>query len=246
MLFFLASIALAAAPDHVDLGDIDRYDGLSRDFLAGPADCWNVVGAVEWHADLGRFGDNRGSGQFIGRIMDGEWLGYRLLSLFEGVPREGSPAWRQIPGSDVHFTPLVGHHRHLSDGDQDPLGVLKVIFDELGSAVDTAYLEWSDRYGAVVLRRNVGLGKGRVAPEAEVITIFPGGGNRASSLDVFFPAKFHTGMLRWKISDAHIRIDGERDRPLPASEWLSAEVGVLGMGFSISQHIRYNDVSPCQ
>jgi len=245
MLFLLAGLALGAPPAHVDLDDLDHYEGLAEDFLDGPGGCWNVAGNVEWDVDLGRFGSSRGGGRYIGRIIDGVWVSYRMLDLFELVPPTDSPAWRRIPGSDHNFTPLVGHHEHLAASEQDALGVLKVIFDELGSAVDTSYLEWTGL--AVELHRNVGLGKGRSGPEAEVVTVFPHGDARVSSLDVFFPEKFHTGMLRWRISNAHIRVEAApNDQPLPALESVSAEIGVLGMGFSIAQRISYNQMTRCR
>ncbi len=246
MWVLVASLALAGPPDGVDLNDLDVYETLANDFLSGPAGCWNVVGTVDARVSLGRFGSSRSTGQMVGKIEDGVWLGYQLLVLYGRVPHPSTPGWTVGFYADEGFTPIVGRHGHLSE-DSGAVGVLGAIFDELSSAVDAAWIQWEEDRSAVVLHRNVALGKGRRAPVADVVTVFPGGDPRVQALDVRFPERFHTGKLRWRISDARVHIVGNAaGQPFPAREEVSAEIGVLGFTFSVRQVITYDVVAECR
>jgi len=259
-------MALAAIPAHVDLNDLDRWEAGAEEVLDGPSGCWEMVGRASWNWDIGRFGASRGDAIFVGRLEDGVWQEFHLEPLGEVVREKGRRgAEAQVYQiNEPRFAPLVGklvgRRVKIAGSDNDapedeevddkgPNNLVRRALDDLGGSVDTSWAQWDAKREGVTLFRNVPLNDSSRPPEAEVTAFFPGGLERAVSVDVVFPKRFYKGTFpRWRLDNAVVHIRGRPSRSgvFPTVESFSFEFGVFGFTFTGAQTIKYKSARRCK
>jgi len=107
-LWWFVGSALAAAPAHVDLNDLDHWEALADTVLDGPPGCWEIVGKASWNWDAGRWGGSKGDQVFVARMIDGIWQDFRIEALGEVQRERRGKETRVYVEESARFAPLVG------------------------------------------------------------------------------------------------------------------------------------------
>lgn len=222
--------------------------------------------------------DHHLAGPFTARIEDGLWTKFEedLQPVGKTAGREEtydipvSPLVGRMPADDEEETSATADGAETSEpsatvslgtggvsvDDQGgaALSTVQRVLDAIDPATDTAYAQWDDGAGGVVLFQDFPLQAGRGKDVVTIRTVIPDAGPLATAMDVTFPSRMTFGdwPLRLSVFDAqgHVRSQAV-PRPdgtsvaLPALETLSLGVGAVGFTFAFEQEIRYLEARPC-
>ncbi len=249
----LSALALATAPEGVDLEDIFSWEDAAEPLLDGPPGCWNMEGTavrkvvVFIPPDLWTSGSQLEevvNAKVRGRLLDGRWQFYGVNGVDRGDLKSVNPLIRILPSivDQLDIIPLIGAFPGV--GERSPTNLVRKIVDEWGGDLSTSITEWDDERNGVWLRREVPIRKKPRAPVSQVSTFFPEGKLTPTEMDVAFPASFKAGLklMRFRIDNAQFHI---RAAQTPTLE--SASLLLIGMGITMGyeQTITYDSFTPC-
>ena len=251
------AVALAAAPEGVDLDDVFGWEDRAHKMLTGPMGCWDVAGDVKMSIALfqpptmfstGGRKDVLSEGAFSGRLVEGVWRDLRV-DLEE--TEDGESADKIVIDVGVH--PLFGL---TSESPNDAGGATEItpanlvrslVERELG-ATATSGVRWDDERNGLVLEQKVPITDAPRSPESDVVTFFPDAG-AATQMDVVFPKQFKIGdgwvKLRTSNGQLHLRARVVDGQSIPSVESMSAVFGVLGYTLGFEQRLVYTSFKRC-
>lgn len=271
MWSWFTALALAAAPEGVDLEDLDGWEARSRALLDGPSGCWELSGraTVKFAAYtpggvLSRAGqhDLLREGTFHGRIEDGVWrsFGYSLetkegkLDLDVPIyPMEGRIDAAVIQDESPKAEEARGGVSIATEGGgngTDAGNLLDDVLEDLDFGAALSWVEWRDDLGGLVLIEEVPLEDGRDPPMVRKTTTFPQGKPYGTVVDVLFPPKLkidEEGTPNVHVMDGQLHLRGVvvGDVVLPGVSGMSVVVGVLGFTGGYEQRMLYQEARRC-
>jgi hypothetical protein len=274
MLTVLVSVASAAMPQTVDLEDLDRWEAGMTDLLDGPAGCWAFEGQVEMATILrlapSQFSRSREiagefAGTFSGQLEGGRWTRFDVVLKRVSGDKAAAEAFAPFPMTGridlsivTHSLLVKGKKKPLpfvvsSDGgdvNRDATSSLHRLIEEIDPEAATAYADWDDDAGGVLLVQDVPLTDANNAPTVKFTTLFPGGG-LATQLDIVFPqvspARGLIGLpaVEYRENHAHLRTRTMEGVAWPAEEISTFQIGTAAGTASYKQDLIYTRATEC-
>lgn len=263
MILLLATLALAAPPEGLDLEDYDPWVEGARVFDRGPDGCWQLEGTVMLRLKLNsgasalgmaRSSDQTVRGKVDARFDDHVWtrfhytldapkMPWMLVRPFWGKVKDGAIVAvdeQDRPLKDEVDMPDFGRGRRARPEGEDGDSRLR------SSTVET--LLWDEEAHAVVLREDAvfeGFGRGKVV----ATHTFPDARPVATAFDVTLPGTVSIGTwpLTGSVSDGEIHVRGfpVGDSVLPQAQRFSAIGAFFGMTAAIDSFVQFTRATRC-
>jgi hypothetical protein len=267
VIWLVATAALAAPPEGLDVDDLDTWEARSADLLDGPDGCWDLSGTLQIHVAAytppslwtrAERHDYTFSGEFDGRISDGDWSRFEYT-----LKSDGDKDKTEL---DIPIYPLMGRidqevvKRRVTEGEETPnrvgvdaggdaMNLLDQVLEEIDPAATIAYAQWDDDKGGVTLLQDMPLTEARNSDVVTLTTFVPGGGAYATSLDAEFPRRIKVGdgLVKATVFDAQLHLRAQQDETgaLPQLESVSLGIGVLGFTAAYEQKLVYAHAATC-
>ena len=253
------AVALAAAPEGVDLDDVFGWEDRAHKMLTGPMGCWDVAGDVKMAVALfqpptmfstGGRKDINSAGTFSGQLVEGVWRDLKV-SLDESEDEDQQEVNKMAIDVGVH--PLFGLNSELPDGagsvtEITPANLVRELVERELGATATSGARWDGERSGVVLEQKVPISDAPRSPESDIVTFFPDAGS-ATQMDVVFPKQFKIGdgWVKFRTSNGqlHLRAREVDGQSIPSVESMSGIFGVLGYTLGFEQRLVYTSFKRC-